>query len=124
MTLVEVMIVAVVFLVSALALLQLLTVSMGYMKRARELDVAADDMKDVFEKIKSVGFANVTVAFPNGASVNSSVIGGFSLPDENIAVSYPDPNADPLDIWVTITWNSVSGRACSYTFRTRRTRGL
>jgi len=124
-TLVEAMVAAVILLIVGLALLQVLILSLNYSQQAREYTVIADDLRDVFEEIRSVSFANLPVLYPHNSSIPAAVVGGFQLENEAITISYPaGTGADPLEIQVTVTWKSKRGTTRSYTMKTLRTRML
>lgn len=92
---------------------------------AREISLADDDVKDVFEKLKLTPFPNLPVEFPDGASINENIIGGYLLSDEDIVVSYPEGiGGNPLAIQVTVSWTSITGKARTETYKTIRTRML
>lgn len=124
-SLIEAVITSVILLVVGLAVIEILLLSINYSQQARELNIVADDMGDVLEEIKNVSFNNITVIFPHNASVDSDVVGGFLLDNENITVTYPaGTGSDPLEIEVTLTWTSSNGTVKSHTMRTLRTRML
>ncbi len=124
-TLAEVMVVSLVIMISVVALWRVYMVSLDLIIKAKELRVAADDLKDVFEKIRSVAFSDILDVFPDGGSVSPSVVGGFLLSDESIVVSYPDgTDANPLTIKVTITWTGKDGRVYTRSFYTMRAKEL
>ena len=125
MTLIEVMIVAMIMIVAVVALWAVYVSSLDLTMQAKELNIAADDAKDVIEEIKNVNFANLTTVFTNGSAVDEATVGGFLLTDESIIVSYPDgTSADPLSIQVSISWTGKDTRPHNQVFKTLRTRGL
>ncbi len=48
--------------------------------------------------------ANVTTQFPAG----QAIAGFTTLTNEQVVPTYADPNADPLTVTVTVTWDSVT----------------
>ena len=99
--------------------------SLQNIETARELSIAIDDAKDTLEKIKSVDYALLINEFPDGAGIDPDAIGGFTLRDESIIVTYPNgTNANPLEIQVEISWQNKSGAAQSQIFKVLRTRML
>lgn len=120
-TLLEVLVACAILVVAVLSLWAVYITSLNCVIQAREMNIAAFDLKDVLEKIKSVAFADVTTVFPDGAAVNPSLIGGFLLNNENVVVSYPQGITDPLEIQVAITWTGKDLRPYSKTLKTIRT---
>jgi type II secretory pathway pseudopilin PulG len=89
---------------------------------ARELSFANDDARDTLEKIKSAPFPAVTTQFPPDTEIDPTIIGGYSLPNENIVVAYPSGAAAlPLVIEVSVSWTSRNGMAHNQVYRTSRT---
>ena len=84
-----------------------------------EKSVAVQDVNQVIEQMRdlsSVGQfpGNVTVVYPNGGAVN-----GFNnLTNEQIAVTYADAAANPLDVTVTVTWDENGRRTVNLGMRT------
>ncbi len=125
LTLVELMIVSLILAVTIVALVVVFINALNQITLAREMSIAADDLSDCLEKMKTVSFANLTAQFPNGVAISSSLIGGFLLANEAIIVSYPNGvNVDPLEVKVEATWLGKDGRTRSMAFKTLRTRVL
>ena len=136
-TLMELLIVVTVLIVAILGLWATFITTLNSIIQAQELTVAADDLKDVFEKIMNVPFPQASRVFDQAAedtedgqdSVSAQAIGGFVLGNETITITYPQvasptPVAslpDPLEISVTISWTSKVGRLLSKTMKTIRT---
>ena len=84
--------------------------------------VATQDAHRVLELIRNASAtgnfpANVTAAYPNG-----SIVPGFnSLIGEQVAVTYANPVADPLDITVATSWQEGGRRNTSIQLRTLMT---
>lgn len=136
-TLLELLIVVSVLLIAILGLWGTFITGLNSIIQAQEISIAADDLKDVFEKLKNVPFPQVSRVFDQVAenvengqdSVAATAIGGFALSGESITITYPQLTAptpvanlpDPLEISVMITWNSKVGRVQSKTMKTIRT---
>ena len=134
-TLVEVMIVAFILVIAVLSLLRVYISALDLASRAKEVNIATDDLKDVLEKVNSVPFASLTTDFPGNCCLGpgctgttcpggiSIASGEFLLNNEKIEVSYPDgDDVDPLTIKVEAAWTGRGGRQCSEDFKTRRTK--
>ncbi|MBU2540350.1 MAG: hypothetical protein KJ593_00450 [Candidatus Omnitrophica bacterium] len=125
LTLVELMIVSLILVVAIVALLVVFINALNQIALTKEINIATDDLTDVLERIKTTAFVDLTTQFPDGAVINSTLIGGFLLQDEAIVVRYPQgTNVDPLEIEVELTWTSKDSRARSQIFKTLRTQML
>ncbi len=121
-TLIEALIVIVILTVSVFSLWQVFIASLNLTIKAKEITEAADDLKNVFEKIRCVNFPDITSVFPDNGSVSGDIAGGFSLKDESITVSYPGgEEADPLVIKAVVSWLGKDGKSYSREFFTMRT---
>ena len=82
---------------------------------AHETNVAMFKLQTAQEYVFVVPFDEITATFPEGTPVDivsmteSIDKNDFRLRDEQITVSYDDPNADPLRFTVTIDWVSRTG---------------
>ena len=128
MTLVEVMITTLVFVSAVVALGGAIISCVNLIDITREQDVAVTDLKNIMEKIRATPFDSITTQFPDGLThgpggdAYANMLEGYSLTNEAITVSYADVSSDPLEILVTITWQSKRGRAYSASMATMRTR--
>ena len=71
--------------------------------------IALNDAGSIIENMRNIDpldAANLTAAYPNGASVTSF----NNLANELVSVSYQDLTADPIKVYVTVTWQGQSGR--------------
>ncbi len=136
-TLIEVMVTACITVTAVAALLMVYVSVLNLIFQAKEIAIAANDMKAVLEKIKSTAFADIAKPgnFPDNAAISSTVVGGFQLTNEQIIVALkradgteidvtPSNMPDPLLIEVTVSWRGKDGRNYSRTFRTIRTGGI
>ncbi len=122
MTLVEILASSLIIGICVASMIAAYASSMRHVSRAREMSIEADDLKDVFEKIRCTPFTDITTDFPDGEAVPESEVGVFLLPQENIVVNYPDGTAgNPLLIEVELTWYSETIGGQSVTCRTQRT---
>lgn len=128
MTYVEILIAAAVFILAVGSLLNSLTAVVYLINLSGEQSVAIADIRNMMERIKVTAFANTVNLFPNGDvdgpvyNSYSSIVGGYTLNNEHITVTYANPNADPLEISVTLTWQDKRNHNQSltvYTFKTR-----
>lgn len=84
-------------------------------ERTTALQNANRALEQMRSATKVTGFPqNVTGGFPQ----NGLIAGFTDLTNEQVRVSYVDPNADPLDARVTVTWLSYARRQESETVRT------
>jgi type II secretory pathway pseudopilin PulG len=136
-TLIEVMVTALLTTTAVAALLMVYINALNLIIQAKEMGIAYDDAKDVLEKMKSTAFNDIPRVgnFPDNTLVPASLVGGFSLPNEQIMVALKradgtDLNVttsnipDPLLIEVTVSWRGKDGRNYSRIFQTIRTGGI
>ncbi|MFC1753188.1 Tfp pilus assembly protein FimT/FimU [Thermoproteota archaeon] len=142
-TLIELLIVTAILVSTIVSLWGTFITSYNCIVNSREFDIAADDLKDVFEKLKNVPFDSISEVFDSAPEIDASSnkiedgqdavsadrIGGFLLEGESIAVTYPQITStvfvsnlpDPLEIEVTITWTAKTGNVRTKTMKTIRT---
>jgi prepilin-type N-terminal cleavage/methylation domain-containing protein len=124
-TLVEVMIVAALILIAVLGLWQSFTGALKLSVTARELTTAIDDARDMIVRLQTTSFGSLPALYPDGASVNPSDVGGFTLTNEQIVITYSGgTSGDVLNIVVTVSWTGVDGHNRSEEFMCMRARGL
>ncbi len=89
---------------------------------------ATDDLEDIMERIRATPFAALATRFPAGAVDGGGVtdyaalVGGYTLDDQQITVTYPTQAAGRLEVLVTLTWTS-RGRMRTASLSTVRTSG-
>ena len=121
MTLIEVVIGTAILVTVIVVVWNIYVTSIGAVSAARELRVITDDAQDILEKIQSVSFRNIVTEFPGGSVVDGDLIGGFTLTDEFIRVTYPQgESSDPLEVQIEIGWRSYNNREKSEIFKTMR----
>jgi len=128
MTLVEVLMATLVFLIAVPSILQGLIGIMAVADNAKDRNIATTDLQSMLESIKAVPFDDVVTRFPdniaNGPVSNpySNITGNYTLDNEQITVRYANPGSDPLEINTTVSWRDKRGggrNALMHTFRTR-----
>ena len=95
-TLMEVLIAAAILVVAIIGLWGTFITSLNCIVQARELNIVADDFRDVFEKIKSTAYVDLPTVFPDGGTVGVAVLGELLLQNEVITVRYPNGMTDPV----------------------------
>jgi len=83
---------------------------------SREVSRAAGEVQKILEEVQSTPFFQVTDEYPDG-----TVIEIDGLDQGQIVVNYEDPDADPLIITATLTWESPDMGSMSRIFTTVRT---
>ncbi len=80
-------------------------------EQARQERMAYEDMRDMMERIQATGFAALAATFPTGTANGGGaptpyelIVGVYTLPNEQITVTYPVVAADRREILVTLTW--------------------
>ncbi|MDD4879671.1 MAG: prepilin-type N-terminal cleavage/methylation domain-containing protein [Candidatus Omnitrophica bacterium] len=127
MTLIEIMVATFVFTVALGALLGAITGTLSIIETAREQTTAVFDLRNMMERIKATAFSNTVSFFPNNVTdgpVNSypAMLGGYTLSNEHITISYTNVNSNPLEITAALTWRDRYNRlhtASMSTFKTR-----
>ena len=128
MSLFEIMVATLVFVLAMGALLSSLTGVLYLISQAKDETIAVSDLKNIAERIRATSFNNVPVFFPNGTqdgpafNLYPAIVGGYNLTSEHITVTYPDAGADPLEIRITATWQSRNGRSYNTALSTFKTR--
>lgn len=119
--------VAITMAVVTLALLGLLSVNTMMQRTSHavyERSVAMQHAGQVVEQMRNLSttsLANVTDTFPNGQVVNAaqySTAATEVLPNEVVLTNYVNTAANPLDVTVTVNWNSLGVRASTASLRT------
>jgi prepilin-type N-terminal cleavage/methylation domain-containing protein len=136
-TLIEVMVTALITSTAVAALLMVYINALNLIIQAKEMAIACDDVKDVLEKMKSTAFTDIPKVgnFPDNGLVAASVVGGFSLNNEQIRVALKRADGteanviisnipDPMLIEVTVSWRGKDGRNYARVFQTIRTGGI
>ena len=119
-TLIETMIVALIFFVAIFALGALFASCLALITQSREIDIATNDIKNVMEKMRSLAFPQITVSFPDGAAVP----GAYLLRNEVVTVTYPSASVNLLEIRVRARWTGRDQQAHEQAFKTMIYKGL
>ena len=126
-TLVEVLMALVIFVIAGAGILGSYLSSHQLAENATGTMRAVDHLEDLMERIHSTAFNAVTTTFPNGvanggATNYAAIVGGYSLQGEQITVTYPSVAAGRLEVLATDTW-TYRGRAHTVRLSTLRTSG-
>lgn len=128
MTLVEILIATLVFVVALGAVLSSIVAILYIIDLAKDQTVAMSDLRNIMEQIRATTLANMASLYPNavadGPANNryQTILGGYSLNNEHITVTYFDINSDPLEINVRISWEDKYRRPYSTSMSTFKTR--
>lgn len=127
-TLVELMVTVFILTVGLSALMEGFASLLYLIDTAREETTATADLRNMFERIKSSSFDQTPTRFPHG-TVDGPVsarywtlIGNYTLKNENITVTYTNPAADPLEVRAIVQWRDTRGKNRNLTFSTFKTR--
>jgi len=89
----------------------------------RETNKAMAHLEAALEKVTNTPFSRITSDFPNGSDVYLGEIDNADLlRSEYVTVNYLAPDADPLQVSVTIQWTSFDGRQRTRSLATMVTR--
>ncbi len=117
LTLVEVMLAVAILTIVALSTAALVVPISRQARIGREMDVADAEVRCILEKVHALPFSTVTALYPDNAEI--AVAG---LRAGKIVVSYEDVAADPLVMFVDLTWDSPNMGPMSRRFATVMTR--
>ena len=81
-------------------------------EQARQERIAYEDLRDMMERIQSTAFTALAATFPAGTANGGGgtptpyerIVGTYTLPAQQIVVTYPSATADRRDVLVTLTW--------------------
>jgi len=128
MSLVEILIASAMTLICVVATVSAYITVANWAEMNRQETVAMLHLSSVMEAVKSTTFGTVTQVFPGGiadgpnnSNSYAAIVGGYSLKNEHITVSYVDPAADPLEITAAVGWTTLSGANRSRSMATKRT---
>ncbi len=126
LTLVELLCAIIVFVIAGVAVLGAYQSSFRLVEASQTNTIAMNDLRDMTERIKDTAFSVLTTNFPNGtangpaANLYSTIVGGYTLSQESITVTYPVLGVDPLELIVQVTW-VVGGRSYTRSLSVKRT---
>jgi Tfp pilus assembly protein PilV len=127
-TLVELLIAALVFTLAVAGVLQSIFSSLYLKETARNSSQAVFHLNNMMERMRATAFNSLTTQFPNGtqdgpaANRYTAVVGGYTLRNEHITVTYPNAAGDPREINATCRWTDSRNRAYNLSVSTMRTR--
>ncbi|MCM8824038.1 MAG: hypothetical protein NC822_05120 [Candidatus Omnitrophica bacterium] len=127
-TLVEILIAITIIVFATVAIIQFYLLCLSLSEINKEETIAMADLTNMMEAIKCTPFSNIIVDFPNGVPDGPigkeypTIVGGYFLTDEHIVVTYVDPNSDPLEIMVSISWKDRRGQTRTKYLVTKKTR--
>lgn len=110
LTLVEILFSLGIIAIVGAAILQFYLSSINLSEMNKEETIAMAHLTNMMEAIKSTPASNIILDFPDGvpdgqaANEYAAIVGGYILKDEHIVVSYTDPNSNPLEINVGLSW--------------------
>ncbi len=108
-TLIEVIVAMVVLTGASLVAFPTLVSFFDLSSAAREENVATHDVQSALEDLMATPFGRITSDYPDGQAIPKYT--NLHLTNQQIVVSYADPDADPLVITLVVSWNDHRGRA-------------
>lgn len=129
MTLIEIMIAAMIFLIALGALLGSIT-SMAYIiDISKDKTVATSDLKNMLEGIRATSFSSMSTNFPDGnvngpaSNLYRNIVGNgtYALSNESITVIYANVTSTYEEIKVLVQWKDKGGRAFNSSIWTLKT---
>jgi len=128
LTLVEILFAALIITIAAVAIIQSYLSNIYLSDVNKEETIAQMQLTNMMEVIKCAPFSDIIVNFPNGVAGGTTgnnyanIVGGYVLRSEQIVVSYVNPNSDPLEITVSVSWQDRRGINRTKYLVTKRTR--
>ncbi|RKY30096.1 MAG: hypothetical protein DRP74_07690 [Candidatus Omnitrophota bacterium] len=128
MTFTEVLIAALIVLPVIIGVMQIHSYS-GFLSEINKgRGLAMNALSTMIEKIQCtpMPYSNLSIYFPDGVIDGPAgypyddIVGGYSLNEEHITVTYTNILADPLEIIVTISWQDMKGRVFSQSLSTMK----
>ncbi|RKY27650.1 MAG: hypothetical protein DRP61_03720 [Candidatus Omnitrophota bacterium] len=95
---------------------------------SQEEEIASYHLTNLAERILATPLDYVTDRFPPGVEDGPSdnpyadIVGGYSLNNEHITVTYPNPDAEPLELKITLSWQDRKGRTHTRSLSTFKSR--
>lgn len=126
-TLVEILLAVTILVFVTVAIIQLYLSNLGLSEIAKDETIAMAHLTNMMEAIKCTPFSNIVVDFPNGVADGTAgnnyatVVGGYTLTNEHIIVSYVNPGSDPLEITASLSWQDRRGASRTGYLVTKRT---
>lgn len=127
-SLIEIIISTAIFVIAATAVLGTIISTVYFIDITRDKNIAVSDLRNIMEDMRATPFDHITTQFPDsvtdGPAINQypAILGGYTLINEHITVTYADAASDPLEIQITITWDDKRGRPYNISLSTFRTR--
>jgi Tfp pilus assembly protein PilV len=128
MTLVELLIATLVFTIALGALLSSLIAVLYLIDLSKDQTIATYALRNMMEAVRVTPFTDMLSLFPNsvvdGKGNNSyqPIVGGYTLSNEHITVTYVNVYSDPLEIKVNLTWADKRARNHNTSISTFKTR--
>lgn len=112
MTLVETLMAFLIFIIAGSGVVGSYLFTSQLSESAMSTMEATTHLQDMLERIRATPFNNILTRFPNGtpngggsgADDYASIVGGYTLNNEQITVTYPSQATGRLEILVTVTW--------------------
>lgn len=126
-SLIEALLAIAIIVIASTGILQFYIANFSLYNTNKERGMSLAHLANIMEKIKCTPFNDLTVDFPNAVADGpqnsySAIVGGYTLNNEHITVSYIDPADDPLEINITLDWQDARGVNRTEGISTKRTR--
>jgi hypothetical protein len=115
MSLVEILIASTMAIICIVSVIVSYLTVFNWSEANREETVSTMHLVSMMESIKSTPFSSITADFPNGVNDGpagnryTAIVGGYTLTNERITVTYVNPASDPLEVSVALRWKSARG---------------
>lgn len=127
LSLVELVIALFVFVIASAGVLSSYLSSSQLIQDATNQMRAVEDLGDLMEQIQATPYDDLLATFPTGVvdgggTDYDGLVGGYTLQDQQIVVTYPSQTTGRMEVLVTVSWGFL-GRAYTKSLSTVRTSG-
>jgi Tfp pilus assembly protein PilV len=125
---IEILISTAIVVAVSLAIIETFLVNLNASEMNKGNTVALMHLSNMMERIKATPFSDMLTRFPSadvdGPVTNdyAAVVGGYTLDNEHITVTYVNPAADPLEMTVSLGWRYARTLDRANILVTKRTR--
>jgi len=115
MSLIEVLVASVMTVICVVPIISSYLTVFNWSGTNREETVSMMHLANIMETIKSTPFSSITNTFPNNVETlattaqYAAIVGGDTLANESITVSYVSTAGDPLEVTARVRWRNARG---------------
>ena len=113
--LVEILLATLIIVIAGVAILQTFLLGAHFSLVNKDRTIAMTHLGSMMETVISTPFNSIVAKFPDGvadgpgSNLYTNIVGGYTLKNEHLTVSYVNPSSDPLEITVALSWQDAQG---------------